>query len=59
VKGFTTDGKQVHVLRLVALCQVHGITHILTFDVQHFVRFAGFVPGLAVIDPRTVTAPPA
>ena len=31
-------GKQVHDTRLVAVCQVHGLTRILTFNVQHFAR---------------------
>lgn len=30
-------GKQVHDARLVAICQVHSVSHILTFNVQHFI----------------------
>jgi predicted nucleic acid-binding protein len=47
-------GKQVHDARLVAVCHVHGVTHLLTFNVSHFVRMAGFGPGIVVVDPATV-----
>jgi predicted nucleic acid-binding protein len=47
-------GKQVHDARLVAVCHVHAVTHLLTFNVGHFVRMAGFGPGVAVLDPKTV-----
>jgi predicted nucleic acid-binding protein len=45
-------GKQVHDTRLVAVCQMHGLTHILTFNVQHFARPASLVPGLTVLHPN-------
>ena len=47
-------GKQVHDARLVAVCHVHKVTHLLTFNVAHFTRFAGFAPGIVVVDPATV-----
>lgn len=47
-------GKQVHDARLVAICHVYGITHVLTFNVQHFARFAAYGPGLIVVDPNQV-----
>jgi predicted nucleic acid-binding protein len=47
-------GKQVHDARLVAICHVHAVTHLLTFNVTHFVRMAGFGPGIVVVDPATV-----
>jgi predicted nucleic acid-binding protein len=47
-------GKQVHDARLVAVCHVHGVTHLLTFNVGHFARMAGFAPGIVVVDPATV-----
>ena len=47
-------GKQVHDARLVAVCHVHGVTHLLTFNVAHFARMAGFGPGVAVVDPASV-----
>jgi predicted nucleic acid-binding protein len=47
-------GKQVHDARLVAVCHANGVTHLLTFNVAHFVRMAGFGPGIVVADPATV-----
>lgn len=47
-------GKQVHDARLVAVCHVHGITHLLTFNVGHFTRLATAPPGIIVIDPAHV-----
>ncbi len=47
-------GKQVHDARLMAVCHVHAVTHLLTFNVAHFVRLSGFGPGVVVINPATV-----
>jgi predicted nucleic acid-binding protein len=47
-------GKQVHDARLVAVCHVHAVTHLLTFNVSHFVRLSAFGPGVVVVDPTTV-----
>jgi predicted nucleic acid-binding protein len=47
-------GKQVHDARLVAVCHVHAVTHLLTFNVSHFARMAGFGPGIIVVDPASV-----
>lgn len=47
-------GKQVHNARLVAVCHVYGITHLLTFNVGHFTRLAAAQPGIIVIDPAHV-----
>lgn len=47
-------GKQVHDARLLAVCHVHAVTHLLTFNLPHFVRMAGFGPGVVVVDPATV-----
>ena len=47
-------GKQVHDTRLVAVCHVHNVTHILTFNVRDFLRFQNIGPGLVVVDPHTV-----
>jgi predicted nucleic acid-binding protein len=47
-------GKQVHDARLVAICQVHAIDHVLTFHVSHFLRLASGVPGLTIVDPEQV-----
>jgi predicted nucleic acid-binding protein len=47
-------GKQVHDARLVAVCHVYAVTHVLTFNVDHFIRMAAIGPGLVVVDPSTV-----
>ncbi|HLJ56926.1 MAG TPA: type II toxin-antitoxin system VapC family toxin [Chthonomonadaceae bacterium] len=47
-------GKQVHDARLVAVCQVYGLSHLLTFNTGHFVRLAGYAPGLTIVDPSAV-----
>ena len=47
-------GKQVHDARIIAVCHVHAVTHLLTFNVAHFGRMAGFGPGVVVVDPATV-----
>jgi predicted nucleic acid-binding protein len=47
-------GKQVHDARLVAVCHVHGVTHLLTFNVAHFARLAVASPGIVIFDPATV-----
>jgi predicted nucleic acid-binding protein len=43
-------GKQVHDARLVAVCHVHNVDKVLTFNVAHFARFAAAPPGIVVID---------
>jgi len=47
-------GKRVHDARLVAVCHVHAVTHVLTFNVAHFARLAGFGAGVVVVDPASV-----
>ena len=47
-------GKQVHDARLVAICQVYGITYILTFNVRHFARLALYEPGVTIVDPISI-----
>jgi predicted nucleic acid-binding protein len=47
-------GKQIHDARLVAVCHVPGVTHLLTFNVSHFVRMAGYGPGVVIVEPATV-----
>jgi predicted nucleic acid-binding protein len=54
VDGLGIIGKQVHDARLVAVCHVHGVANILTFNVGHFARLAGYGPGIIVLDPATV-----
>lgn len=43
-------GKQVHDARLAAVCMVHNIPHLLTFNVAHFAR----ITGLTAIHPASV-----
>ena len=54
VKKSEIIGKQVHDARLVAVCQVYGITHLLTFNSGHFTRLATHVPGLVIVDPSNL-----
>jgi predicted nucleic acid-binding protein len=50
-----TIGKQVHDARLVAICHVHSISHVLTFNVRHFTPLAVVGPGITVVHPDDVT----
>ena len=54
VESLGVVGKQVHDARLVAVCHIHGVTHLMTFNISHFVRMAGFGPGIIVVDPGKV-----
>lgn len=54
VDALGVEGKQVHDARLVAVCHVHRVPQVLSFNVGHFTRFAGFGPGITVLDPVTV-----
>ena len=47
-------GKQVHDVRLVAICHANGVSHLLTFNTPHFARLAGFGPGIVVVHPANV-----
>jgi predicted nucleic acid-binding protein len=47
-------GKQVHDARLVAVCHVHGVGHVLTFNVAHFAAMGRVAPGVVVVDPGTI-----
>ena len=40
----SVSGAQVHGARLVAAMHVHSITHLLTFNVRDFARYAGITP---------------
>jgi hypothetical protein len=52
--GLAIIGKQVHDARLVAVCHVYAITHLLTFNIADFGRMAQFGPGLVIVDPASV-----
>ena len=54
VAALVVIGKQVHDARLVAVCHVHGATHLLTFNVADFAPMASFAPGIIVVDPASV-----
>jgi predicted nucleic acid-binding protein len=53
VQAVGVSGKQVHDARLVAAMLTLGMTHILTFNVADFARFAA-PNGITVLDPRAV-----
>lgn len=54
VGALSIIGKQVHDARITAVCHVHAVTHLLTFNATHFGRMAAFGPGVIVVDPATV-----
>lgn len=52
IAGHKPTGKPAHDARLVAAMQVHGLTHLLTFNVADFRRY----PGIRAVDPAAVAA---
>ncbi len=52
VTAFGCHGKVSHDARYVAAMQTHGVTHILSFNGNDFLRY----PGLVLLDPNTVAA---
>ncbi|MGC8643502.1 MAG: type II toxin-antitoxin system VapC family toxin [Isosphaeraceae bacterium] len=54
VGALGVTGKQVHDARLVAICHLNCISHLLTFNTMHFKRLAVHAPGIVVVDPATV-----
>jgi predicted nucleic acid-binding protein len=54
VTGLAIIGKQVHDARLVSVCHVHAVAHLLTFNVSDFSRMAQFGPGLVIVHPASV-----
>jgi predicted nucleic acid-binding protein len=50
VEACSVAGRQVHDARLAALMLAHGVTHILTFNVDDFRRY----PGIVVVNPHDV-----
>jgi predicted nucleic acid-binding protein len=54
VQSLGVIGKQVHDARLVAVCHIHGVSHLLTFNMGHFARLATSGPGVVVVDPASV-----
>ena len=47
-------GKQVHDARLMAICHVYGISHLLTFNIAHFSALSKFGPPVVVVDPAGI-----
>jgi predicted nucleic acid-binding protein len=54
VAALCVVGKQVHDARLVAVCHIYGVTHLLTFNTRHFARMAAYGSGVRVVDPANV-----
>lgn len=52
VNQFGVSGKPTHDARIVAAMLAHGMTHILTFNVRDFQRYASL--GIVAVDPATV-----
>jgi predicted nucleic acid-binding protein len=52
VVAAAVSGRQVYDARLVAVMLAHGITHILTFDVNDFKRYQAF--GITIVHPADV-----
>ena len=51
VAAYRVAGKNTHDTRLVAAMVVHGVSSILTFNIQDFTRYAE----ITIFDPRTLT----
>ena len=49
--AYRVAGKNTHDARLVAAMVVHGVSSILTFNIQDFTRYAE----ITIFDPRTLT----
>jgi len=47
--GFVS-GRQVHDARLAAVMLAHGVSHVLTFNVEDFRRY----PGIVTVNPHDV-----
>ncbi|OWK39343.1 type II toxin-antitoxin system VapC family toxin [Fimbriiglobus ruber] len=55
VGTFQCHGRVAYDARLVAAMRTYGLTRILTFNTADFVRY----PGLVVLDPASIIAPPS
>jgi predicted nucleic acid-binding protein len=51
VAKYQVMGKQAHDTRLVAVMKAHGLSHILTFNIDDFKRFTDITP----VAPQTAT----
>jgi predicted nucleic acid-binding protein len=52
VVTYNVSGVQVHDAHLIASMKANSVTHILTFNISDFTRYA--VEGIVVVDPLTV-----
>jgi predicted nucleic acid-binding protein len=50
VEACGVSGRQAHDARLAAVMLAHGVSHILTFNVEDFRRY----PGIVVVSPQHV-----
>ncbi|WP_334692591.1 hypothetical protein [Nostoc sp.] len=50
VTTYKVMGKRVHDARLIAVMLTHGVTHLLTFNIDDFTSTAGII----VVHPQTV-----
>jgi predicted nucleic acid-binding protein len=55
VESLGIIGKQVHDARLVAVCHVHGVKNLLTFNATHFAALANYGSGLTIVEPVTIS----
>ncbi|MGI8979373.1 MAG: type II toxin-antitoxin system VapC family toxin [Pirellulaceae bacterium] len=51
-------GKQVHDARLVAICRVHGVSQVLTFNTAHFARLGTAGPTITAVHPHDIQPAP-
>ena len=58
VSALGVMGKQVHDARLVAVCRVHGVSQVLTFNTAHFVRLGTVGPAITAVHPQDVQSVP-
>jgi hypothetical protein len=54
VEGLGIVGKQVHDARLIAVCYVNNLTHLLTFNISHFSRMSQFGAAVIVVNPSSI-----
>src|SRR5579885_2459904 len=54
VEQFAVTGKQAHDARIVAVCHVSGISHLLTDNSAHFARFIAQSAALNLLDPTKI-----
>ena len=53
VVAYGVTGAQVYDTRLVAVMRAYGVSHLLTFNIEHFRHYSG----ITVVHPRKIVAP--